>query len=120
MENDTMEIIKKTFSFKGRMRRKSYFYSFLTIFVLVFIFASVDLIDQGVIAFIVWVIVILLHAFSTVKRLHDINKSGVHYWLGLIPIYNIYLAVVLFTRRGTVGDNAYGADNFSDRPEKIS
>lgn len=107
MENNTMEIIKSLFYFNGRMNRKSFFLVFLAIFVLVFIFT---LIGQGIMAFVVWSIATLLHAFSTVKRLHDLNKPGVHYWLSLVPIYNLYFAMVLFTRKGTVGANIYGDD----------
>src|SRR5919202_2724167 len=47
-------------------------------------------------------------AFEAVKRLHDLERPGAHYWLLLIPFYNIYLALVLLFKRGTTGPNRYG------------
>jgi len=49
-------------------------------------------------------------AFAAVKRLHDLERPGAHYWLLLIPVYNIYLALVLLFKRGTSGPNRYGDD----------
>ena len=49
-------------------------------------------------------------AFQAVKRLHDLGRPGWHYWLLLIPLYNIYLAIVLLFVKGTPGTNPYGVD----------
>ena len=43
----------------------------------------------------------------TVRRLHDVGKSGWLVLLGLIPIANLYL-LYLLTRRGEEGHNRYG------------
>lgn len=45
-----------------------------------------------------------------VKRFHDLDRPGVHYWLLLIPLYNIYLGLVLLFQKGTTGPNKYGED----------
>jgi uncharacterized membrane protein YhaH (DUF805 family) len=55
----------------------------------------------------------VVYAFQTVKRLHDIDRPGTHYWLLLIPIYNIYLSILLHFKKGTEGPNAYGPDPLS-------
>jgi uncharacterized membrane protein YhaH (DUF805 family) len=52
----------------------------------------------------------VLGAFQVVKRLHDLGRPGWHYWLLLIPIYDIYLALVLLFCKGTAGSNSYGVD----------
>lgn len=52
----------------------------------------------------------ILMAFQVVKRLHDLDRAGSHYWLLLIPFYNLYLAGVLLFKRGTVGGNRFGGD----------
>lgn len=39
----------------------------------------------------------------SVRRLHDVNKSG---WFYLVPFYNLYLLCI----DGTRGENAYGED----------
>lgn len=46
----------------------------------------------------------------TIKRFHDLGKPGIHYLLLLIPLYNIYLALVLLFKKGETGPNAYGED----------
>ena len=52
----------------------------------------------------------IINAFAAVKRFHDLDRPGTHYWLLLIPFYNIYLGLVLLFEKGTVGDNKYGPD----------
>jgi uncharacterized membrane protein YhaH (DUF805 family) len=49
-------------------------------------------------------------AFIVVKRLHDLDRPGWHFWLLLVPLYNIYLSIVLLFVRGTPGSNRFGAD----------
>jgi uncharacterized membrane protein YhaH (DUF805 family) len=51
---------------------------------------------------------LLLPAY--VKRLHDINKSGIYALYLLIPVYNFFYLIYLFVAKGTVGDNKYGKD----------
>jgi uncharacterized membrane protein YhaH (DUF805 family) len=49
-------------------------------------------------------------ACEVVKRLHDLDRPRSHYWLLLIPFYNIYLSLLLLFQRGTHGPNQYGDD----------
>jgi uncharacterized membrane protein YhaH (DUF805 family) len=53
----------------------------------------------------------------TVKRLHDLGRPGWHWFLLGVPIYNIYLGLVLLFKRGSWGDNQFGPDplSFEDR-----
>ena len=44
----------------------------------------------------------------SVRRLHDLNKSGWWYLLVLIPIIGPIVLIVWFIKRGTDGPNAYG------------
>lgn len=46
----------------------------------------------------------------TVKRLHDLNRPGWHWLLLMIPLYNIYLGIMLLFKKGTDGSNEFGAD----------
>jgi uncharacterized membrane protein YhaH (DUF805 family) len=46
----------------------------------------------------------------TVRRLHDLERPGWHWWLLMIPLYNLYLGLVLLFKPGTVGPNQYGHD----------
>lgn len=47
---------------------------------------------------------------STVRRLHDLNKSGLNYFFFFIPFYNIYLWLALYLKKGTTGNNSFGRD----------
>lgn len=49
-------------------------------------------------------------AFPIVKRLHDIGRPSSHYWLLLVPIYSLYLGLVLLFQKGIEGANEYGSD----------
>jgi len=46
----------------------------------------------------------------TVKRLHDLGRPGWHFLLLGIPIYNLWLGLVLLLKRGTWGPNEHGPD----------
>jgi uncharacterized membrane protein YhaH (DUF805 family) len=46
----------------------------------------------------------------TVKRLHDLDRPGWHWWLLMIPLYNIYLGLLLLFGKGTMGPNRFGPD----------
>ena len=56
-------------------------------------------------AFLVYIVVMLIPAFTTIiRRMHDVGKSG---WWSLVPIYGIYLCFI----NGDIGENKYGARN---------
>lgn len=46
----------------------------------------------------------------TVRRLHDLGKSGWFYLIALIPIAGFIVLLVWFCKQGTNGDNQYGPD----------
>ncbi len=46
----------------------------------------------------------------TVRRLHDIGKSGWWILIGLIPLVGIILLIVWYATAGNKGNNSYGAD----------
>lgn len=56
----------------------------------------------------------------SVRRLHDLNRPGSHFLLLMIPLYNIYLQIVLLCRCGTIGDNPYGPDPLAARDKHRS
>lgn len=44
----------------------------------------------------------------TVRRLHDLGRPGWHFWLQMVPLYNIYIAFLLFFKAGAPGPNEHG------------
>ncbi len=47
--------------------------------------------------------------FMGIKRLHDLDKSGWLYLLGIIPIVNFFFGIYLIVWKGTEGVNRYGS-----------
>lgn len=114
--------MKKLLNFSGRMGRKDYFLSFISIII---IFASVEFLfnlnkqtllgSLGQAGFMmvysaVGLIALLcvIAQFSVVsKRLHDFNKTGLYGFLLILPIINLIFLMVLFFIKGDVGTNKF-------------
>lgn len=120
--------IARFFSIRGRYNRTAYFWSQFGIVVLVygatFSAGFAKLLPTGQSATIIWYAVLLvgnfLSALQIVKRLHDLDRPGTHYWFLLIPLYDLYLVLVLLFTRGTSGPNRYGSDPLAEREEHSS
>jgi len=120
-----LAVLKKYAVFSGRASRAEYWYFFLfdsiiiiglysiiLIIILREIYSSFTAGSMGVPAWIVplmiffaiYVLAVFIPTIAvSVRRMHDVNKSG---WFIFIPIYNIILAVT----DGTKGDNKYGPE----------
>jgi uncharacterized membrane protein YhaH (DUF805 family) len=104
----------KLFTAKGRASRKKYAVHLMWLILFIFIVICMGELfvpnrnEVFVLPFFLffWIIDILV----TIRRLHDLNRSGRQYWLLMIPIYNIYLSLILWFKRGTRGPNRYGPD----------
>ena len=97
------------FSYQGRMNRAKYFgYSLLAGFIAGAVMYFVRSIP--VVPGIVYLLLVVVDSMFVVKRFHDIEQPGWHFWLLLIPFYNIYLAIILLFKKGTSGSNSYGPD----------
>ncbi len=117
------------FSTEGRIGRLDYFkYSmaegivtFLTIMLVIFLGGGGD--EPGAVAIITVMIIALVAAAGgitlAVRRLHDLNRSGAHYWLLFIPFYNIYLSMLLTFKQGTRGPNRFGEDPLAEAREGL-
>ncbi len=46
----------------------------------------------------------------SVRRLHDLDKSGWWYLLGLIPLIGALILLIWFASSGTAGSNRFGAE----------
>lgn len=113
-----MDVILELFSFQGRANRAWYFWHTLLdgAFVVGLILAIV--IVGGVLGnplFVLPAVGVLVAGgvagvAIAIKRLHDIDRPGWHWWLLLIPGYNIYLSLVMLFKRGRIGPNEFGAD----------
>ena len=98
---------RKAFDFNGRARRKEFwmFQLFNIIFLIAIAILEVSLGFPNTSPIqLVYNIIILIPALSlSVRRMHDIDKSG---WFILIPIYRFFLEI----REGDLGYNRFGED----------
>ena len=49
----------------------------------------------------------------SVRRLHDVDKSGWWYWVGLVPLIGLII-LFFYVQKGTVGANRFGPDPLGD------
>jgi uncharacterized membrane protein YhaH (DUF805 family) len=104
-----LAVLKKYAIFEGRARRKEYWYFSLFFFLIAIVLQYIAAIYRSEIIYFIFLFSTLIPALAvSVRRMHDVNKSG---WYILIPIYNL----ILYCTPGTEGPNQYGPD--PKRPE---
>jgi len=107
--------------FSGRINRMRYVVAMLALAAFMGIGAGIAAqLDDGGAKTAILSIVLLVYAAGhltfVAKRLRDIGRPGWHVVLLAVPLYNIYLSLVLLFKPGTQGRNAYGADPLSAEP----
>mgnify|MGYP001188746024 FL=1 len=105
---------KQAFNFKGRANRPEFWYFTLFSTIISFIFILIDtqvlgtsMSETGLIGGIYTLISIIPSLSVTIRRLHDVNKSGWNLLWSLTVIgylYVLYLAI----KKGNDGPNNYG------------
>ena len=108
--------LKNYATFTGRARRSEYW--FFTLFYFIFLVVAVILDnllgitieDTGIgpLYFISILAMIIPGLAVTVRRLHDVGKSGGFYFIVLIPIIGSIWLLVLMATDGMPGRNQYG------------
>ena len=111
--------LKNWNKFKGRANRSEFWYFTLFYFIFLTItyfidvsFLGWDPMDPTSIGVLstAYYLVTLIPSFSvTIRRLHDINKSGWNLLWMLIPLLGAVYIIILNILKGTDGDNKYGA-----------
>lgn len=96
-------------SFDGRMNRQPYI---LVPIVLNFISALIIMVvgEVGTMVSIVNAVFLLIGLSFHVRRLHDLDKSGMWAALLFIPLVNFVFCLYLIFCKGTDGPNTYGPD----------
>jgi len=98
------------FSTKGRIGRGTYFLWMLAIgFLMAGIsFLPFPFLQEPNVSYALGLIIGFVCIFPSVRRLHDLNRSGWFWLCGLIPIVNVFLGLFLLFVKGTEGSNDYG------------
>jgi uncharacterized membrane protein YhaH (DUF805 family) len=108
-----LNVLKDNYAnFSGRSKRSEYWYyvlfNLLICITLLTVVFTVGLF--GIVLYFLYAVITLIPNLAvTVRRLHDIGKSGVYILLAFVPLFNIWLLVMLATE-GTRGANQYGED----------
>lgn len=113
-----LKVLKNYAVFNGRARRMEYwmFTLFNVIISLVLAIIGQSMFKNGMIGEPqllnnIYSLVILIPLIAvSVRRLHDIDKSGWWFLLFLIPIIGTILMIFFFVQQGTQGRNRFGED----------
>lgn len=111
--DNIITIVKRVFlekycNFKGRANRAEFWYAFLAYFVANLILGFIPG-KVGMIIKIIWWLGTLLPVLGVgARRLHDINKSGWCWLIGLIPLVGEIILIIWWAKEGDATDNQYG------------
>lgn len=102
--------LKKYMVFKGRARRKEY-WMFILINVLINIVLGIidNSLGTAYLGLIYSLVVLLPGIAVTVRRLHDIDKSGWWILISLIPVLGGIILLYFMILDGKAEDNQYGS-----------
>jgi uncharacterized membrane protein YhaH (DUF805 family) len=105
-------VLKKYKQFGGRSRRKEYWmfslYSFAFAVLLSIVETFLGL--TGVISGLYSLAVLIPTCAVLVRRLHDTDRSGWWFWIGLVPIVGVIILLVFLTQDSQSDSNKYGAN----------
>ena len=96
------------FSFAGRIRRLEFGLSFI-IYMMIAVVLSAGTEDTPLLV-ILYIPLLWFWWAQMCKRFHDKGESGLRILMLLIPLYNIYVLIMLFFEDGEPYENDYGKD----------
>jgi uncharacterized membrane protein YhaH (DUF805 family) len=109
-----LAVLKNYVGFSGRARRKEYWMFVLFNLIIMTILYLPFVITQEpalVALYGVYALAVFLPSLAvTVRRLHDIGKSGWWYLINFVPLVGPIILIVLTATAGETGPNQYGPD----------
>ena len=111
-------VFRQYAGFSGRAPRSEYWWFYLFAVLLFSASILVDIaitggLEEGDIPFVTSILAlgILLPSLAlAIRRLHDTDRSGWWYLIGLVPLVGGIILLVFFVTRGTDGPNRFGPD----------
>lgn len=114
-----MKVLRQYVDFEGRARRTEYWMFFLFNAIIYVVLSALSTIaaflDMGLLTSLfygvtsLYALAVFLPSLGvTVRRLHDIGKSGWWFLIGLIPLVGGIWLIVLLVGDSQPGDNLYG------------
>lgn len=114
-----LKVLKNYANFSGRAQRKEYWYFNLLSLIIASVLGVVDaamgnpaVTQNGVgpIGMIYILLTVLPAIAVTVRRLHDISRSGWWILIGLIPLIGIIVLIIFAAQDSDPNENEYGAN----------
>ncbi|NXY95183.1 DUF805 domain-containing protein [Streptomyces sp. BR123] len=104
------DVLKKYAVFSGRARRQEFWMFFLLNMAVAIVVAIVDaVIGANMVLYGIYVVAIIVPTLAlSVRRLHDLGKSGWWYFICLVPLIGSIWLLVLFATEGQPQPNQYG------------
>lgn len=106
-------IMERYADFTGRSRRSEFWWFALFCLLLniaVGIVGAVSDTLSGILGFVLWLGLIIPSIAVSVRRLHDIDRTGWWMLIYLVPLIGWIVLLVFFVQRGTPGGNRFGPD----------
>ena len=111
-----LQALKKYAVFSGRSRRMEYWYFVLFNIIVSIVLGWIDALlgtlgsgmGVGLLSGIYGLAILIPSLAVTVRRLHDIDRSGWWILIGLVPLIGVIVLLVFALLDGTPGDNRYG------------
>ena len=118
-QREQKSLMSHIFTTNGRMNRKIFIWVQICLVIPATIVLLFMLFERNAVTIALFVGICILSVFPVVQRWHDLNKSGLYYLLGLIPVFNIIPSFFLFFVKGTDGPNRYGYDPLKSVSEQM-
>jgi len=128
--NYFLEVLRKFKDFKGRASRSEYWsFFFISLFIQLALMFIEKLINFAYLSEIFAIFIILPNIAVSIRRLHDVGKSGWMLLINFIPIIGFIWFLVLTIRKSDVGDNEYGPnpnnnlitkENMNEKDKEVS
>lgn len=117
-----LKVVRDNYAnFEGRARRQEYWMFVLFNLIIMFVLyipmiigaamesQVITMIGAGLV--VIYALAVLVPSIAVVvRRLHDQDKSGWYYFVGLIPLIGGIWLLILMITEGTSGPNQYGED----------
>lgn len=123
-----LKVVKDNYAnFDGRARRKEYWMftliNSLILFGLIAISVAITLTSDAfgfLSLYFIYILAMIIPSLAvSVRRLHDIGKSGWYYLVAFIPFIGTFWLLFLLITEGEKGSNAYGPDPKNITAEEI-
>jgi len=118
-----LEVLKKYAVFGGRARRKEYWYFVLFNIIVSMVLTAIDGVTGslspqagiGLLSGIYSLAVLIPSIAVSVRRLHDIDRSGWWLFIVLVPLIGAIILLVF-----AVQDSKPGANRFGENPKEVA